>query len=417
MEKEISMSNLVNIKTDTNFAKPGEQSPLLKCLLQPKTDIELFERLLAVGISQTLSADEKNCIVASKLKKVIEWRTLLDNKFVDRLEDRKFCLLCLGHLISAHYSGKAQSLGAIEWTLIRLSNAIADKKPIIFTFCFGGYKSHTSPSHPEVDWAELFNLNYLVSYLYPVIKGYQYGVEIEYESEEVSIQFNNVPQEQTDRYTASFKKLLDYYTRKSLSKYGLNLTLRLVIARGLYKEGVSKLYELMEEKKAKYRKIFDALLEGEKAKWIQRAASNYMWDNGIVKYANLSESERYEIIKEARINNEAFLEADYDLRGSWFEYEYRIPLTGTWGRMPSAQPIDGWLHLKSTAASVVDCWIGTGFLETRDDNGIVEYRENILSKSQIESLEGEVTYIGSFDEELKLISQNFNKIPVFIRKN
>jgi hypothetical protein len=249
------MSNYVNIRTRTNFAELEGQSPLVKCLLRPEADTELFERSLARGMATTLSSDEKTRIIAEKLKKIMEWRAMLDSKFAGRSEDRRFCLLCLGHLISAHYSGKAQSLGAIEWTLIRLSNAIADRMPIIFTFCFGGYKCHTSLSHPEVDWAELFNLNYFVSYLYPIIKGYQHGVEIEYESEEVSIQFNNVPQEQTDKYTVSFKKLLGYYTNKSLSNYGLHLTLRLVIARDLYSEGVDKLYELIEQKKPQYRKV------------------------------------------------------------------------------------------------------------------------------------------------------------------
>ena len=407
------MNSRVNIKTDTTFAEPEGQSPLVKCLLRPEADTKLFERMLAQGMSTTLSSDEKNRVVTEKLKKIMEWRTTLDNKFAGRPEDRKFCLLSSGQLISARYSGKAQSLGAIEWTLLRLSNAIADKKPIIFTFCFGGYKSHTSSSHPEVDWAELFNLNYLVSYLYPIIKGYQYGVEIEYESEEVSIQFNNVPPEQTDKYTASFKKLLGYYAKTTLSKYKLSLTLRLVIARELYSEGVNKLYELMEQKKPIYRKVFDGLSDEEKAKWIQRAASNYMWDHGTVSYGNLSESERYEIIKEARINNETFLEADYDLRKTWFEDKYRIPLTGTWGRMPSAQPIDGWLHIKSTAASIVDCWIGTGFLEAKvNDSGITEYCETILSKSQAGTLAEKITYLDNSEEELKQISKNFNRIPV-----
>jgi hypothetical protein len=288
--------------------------------------------------------------------------------------------------------------------------------PLVFTFCFGGYKCHTSSAHPEVDWAELFHLNYLVSYLYPIIKAYQYGVEVEYESEEVSIQFNNVPQERTDKYTRSFSQLLNYYTNKAQSQYGLRLVLRLILARDLYGEGVNKLYELMEQKKPKYRQTFDELSEDVKAKWIQRAASNYMWDSGTASYDNLSESERYAIIKEARINNEAFLEADYDLRGSWFEYKYRIPLTGTWGRMPSAQPIDGWLHLKSTSASLVDCWIGTGFLETMNNNGSAKYHETILSRSQIPAAD-KVTFLTNTDGELRQISTNFDKLPVFEGKD
>jgi len=301
------MSNRVNIRTNTKFAELRGQSPLVKCLLRAEADTEVFKRLLVGENRPTLSSDEKDRIVAEKLKKIMEWRAMLDEKFKDRPEDRQFCLLCLGHLISAHYSGKAQSLGAIDWTLVRLSNAIADRMPIIFTFCFGGYKCHTSPSHPEVDWAELFNLNYFVSYLYPIIKGYQHGVEVEYESEEVSIRFNNVPQEQTDKYTASFKKLLEYYTAKSLSKYGLHLTLRLVIARELYTDGVAKFYELVEQNKTTYRDKFNKLSDEEQKTWIRRAASNYMWENGIVSHGELSEKERYEIIKEARITNESFL--------------------------------------------------------------------------------------------------------------
>ncbi len=415
-QKEQSpMSNSINIKTSTNFAEPRGQSPLVKCLLRTDADTEIFKRLLDGENHPTLSTDEKNSIVTEKLKKIVEWRAMLDEKFKDRPEDKQFCLLCLGHLISSHYSGKAQSLGAIDWTLTRLSNAIADRKPIIFTFCFGGYKCHTSASHPEVDWAELFNLNYLVSYLYPIIKGYQHGVEIEYESEEVSIRFNNVPQGQTDKYTASFKKLLEYYTSKSISKYGLHLKLRLVIARELYVDGVDKFYELVEQNKTTYRDKFNKLPDEDQKTWIRRAASNYMWENGIVSHGRLSEEERHEIIKEARITNEAFLDADYVLRQGWFEHKYRVPFVGTWGRMPSAQPFEGWLHLKSTAASLVDFWIGTGFLEAKHKNGVPEYHETILSKLQIAQIEDKVTYLDNTDEELKQISANFNKTPVFTR--
>jgi hypothetical protein len=64
---------------------------------------------------------------------------------------------------------------------------------------------------------------------------------------------------------------------------------------------------------------------------------------------------------------------------------------------------------------VVDSWIGTGFLEAKDDNGVTEYRETILSKSQIGILGGKITYIDNSDEELKQISVNFNKVPVFTR--
>ena len=410
------MKDWVKINANRAFAEEKGQSPVIKCLLSIADNPALFSRLLSQGVPSDLSATERQALVGMRLEQIMAWRKDLADKFSGRPDDRRFCLLALGHLIAARYSGKAQSFDAIGYTLTKLSNAIAANDPIIFTFCFGGYKCHTSPSHPEVDWAELFNLNFLVSYLYPIMQGYAHGVEIEYESEEISIQFNNVPQVQTDKYTASFKKLLAYYIAQAQEKYGLSLTLRMEIARERYPND-EELYRLVEEKKPGYSELFASLTEEEQEKWLQRASSNFMWENGIKVFLDLTESERREVIREARITNEAFLEADYVLREEWFEQANRIPLTGTWGRMPSAQPIDGWLHLKSTAASVTDCWIGTGYLEERPVNGKIHYAEKILSKSQRESLaERLVVYEENTDDSLKQVSANFSRIPI-IKEN
>lgn len=401
------INNLVEIKTNTNLVTGKGQSPIVKCLLNNKNDIDLFRKYLSNSYCPNME---------DKAERVIKWRNMLIEKFGNKQEDYKFCVLVLGHLISAKYSGKAQSFDAIEYTLDKLSNAMSQMKPITFTFCFGGYKSHTSPAHPEVDWAELFNLNYLISYLYPIIVGYKYGIELEYESEEVSIQFNNVPQEKTNKYTVSFYKLIDYYRDELYKKYKIDLPIKLIIARDLYKNGVEELYKLIDEKKDDYRKIFESLSENEKNKWILRAKSNYMWD-GIIKYDECSDKEKYEIYKEARITNEAFLDADYILREDWFEDPYRIPLTGTWGTMPSAQPIDGWLHIKSTINSKVDCWIGTGVLEEININGKLQYRQSIFSAKQMDIVKSKIRYEDVEDSKLNLISKNFHKIPIVKRND
>lgn len=412
------MKDWVKIKTNIEFASKKGQSPIVKCLLHDRLDRDYFFKQISIDLKTTnLSDSEKFSIVNERVDRIIDWRNLLRDKFGDQIEQKELCILSLGHLISARYSGKAQSYDAIEYTLTKLSNAIADKQPIVFTFCFGGYKCHTSPAHPQVDWAELFNMNYLISYLYPIIKAYKYGVEIEYESEEVSIQFNNVPQEQTDKYTDSFKKLINYYTDMANRKYGLSLTIRLVIARELYEGGVSKLYDLINEKKPLYYEKFNSLSDYEKNKWIQRAESNYMWENGIKEYGELSDAEKYEIYKEARVTNEAFLDADYILRENWFENPYRVPLTGTWGTMPSAQPIDGWLHIKSTEGSKVDCWIGTGSLEAVCKNGVTEYVQMILSKSQLKALKNKIEHIDNDDNDLQKVSKNFYKVPIYHKED
>ena len=66
-------------------------------------------------------------------------------------------------------------------------------------------------------------MKYMVTYLWPIISTYKYGVEFEYESEEISIQFNNVPQETTDRYTKTFKSLLNYFCDKIYQMNGVKL--------------------------------------------------------------------------------------------------------------------------------------------------------------------------------------------------
>ena len=403
------MKDFVIINTDVHFNAGNNRSPIVRCLLYENGDRDYFRRQIISNQCPDDSIDEK-------IDRIVEWRNLLSERFKDNKDEIKLCVNFLGHLVSAHYSGKSQSYDAIGYTLTKLSNAMSENKPLIFTFCFGGYKSHTSFSHPEVDWAELFHMNYFVSYLYPIIKMYPYGVRIEYESEEVSIQFNNVPQIQTDKYTLSFNKLLDYFVKTVQIKYGILLNMRLVLARDLYKNGVSQLYSIMEEKKPLYTEYFEQLTEGEKKKWIQRAEANFMWDNGIKNYGVLSESEKYDVYKNARIMNEAFLDADYILRESWFEDPYRIPITGTWGTMPSAQPIDGWLHIKSTADSKVDCWIGTGFLKKVRKHETVSYHQTILSKTQVEKIKSTIEYQENDDEELKAISKNFNSIPTFIEE-
>lgn len=405
------MKEWVKINTKLDFSTYKEQSPIIKCLLYDREDMSFFKSQLKIGCKNINEGE-----LEERIKRIIEWRKLLDDKLGNKQDLRDLCVFSLGHLIAARYSGKAQSLDAIGYTLNKLSNAMADEKAIIFTFCFGGYKSHTSPSHPEVDWAELFNLNYLVCYLYPLFKNYKYGIEIEYESEEVSIQFNNVPQKKTDRYTASFLKLIEYYKNKLSEKYDIDIPIRLVVARDLYKGGVTELYRLIDRKKEEYREIFESLPNSEQDKWIKRAKSNYMWEDGIIKYGEISDDEKNKIYKEARITNEAFLDADYILREEWFENPYRIPLTGTWGTMPSAQPIDGWLHIKSTEYSKVDCWIGTGFLEAKVKDDKVQYRQTILSKNQMESMVDRIQYIENDDELLKRVSENFNKIPIFYRE-
>ena len=103
--------------------------------------------------------------------------------------------------------------------------------------------------------------------------------------------------------------------------------------------------------------------------------------------------------------------ADYDLRVDFWERPNAISLFGTWGKTPCASPTDGGLHLKSTAASNTDFWIGTGVFKL-DNNGNI-LQEQILSQKQYDELKDKLKTIKNPDGELAKISKNFEQIIYF----
>jgi len=327
---------------------------------------------------------------------LVKMREDLRAKFGDDKPGLEFCVIALGRLASNRFACKSQGFPAINLTLEKLSNAISQKLPIIFTFGFGGYKNHNSPEYPEPGWAEFFAIKHLIKYLGPIIKNYQHGVIVEFESEEICVQFNNVPQSGTDKYTAAFKKLLQYFSDKT------GADLHFVISREQYPGGAQALYDLMEQKTAEHEKAFSELSPDQQTKWIQRAENNFMI-KGTKDYTNATPAEIAAVAKQVRIMNEVFLDADYILRAEYWDQENRVVICGTWGIMPSAFPVELALHIMSTSSSLTDFWIGTGVL-----NGT---HENILSKTQFDAVKDKIQYV-DVDSDLKFISDNFKKIPV-----
>lgn len=374
-------------------------SALIKCL-QNEKDIELYKKWIAKEYNTNIQNEK----VMTRLNLILKLKDKFDD--ISSIEDKKQILEYLSRLLSAKFSGSKQSDTMIALTVDKLIYSFENKKPIIFVFGFGGYKNYNSPSFPEVDYAELFHMRYMTEFLWPIITTYKYGVIFEYESEEISIQFNNVPEETTDRYTVTFKKLLNYFVNKVEEQNGIKLDYKLVIARDMYNE--EDLYEKMKDYYQSMLDEFNKLSEEEKEIWIKRARTNFLI-KGIEDYSKLSEAELNNKILEARINNECFLAADYDLRVDFWERPNSISLFGTWGKTPCASPTDGGLHLKSTKASNTDFWIGTGVFKLDVNNNILQ--ELILSQTQYNDNKTKIKFLESNNEELKKISNNFNSFP------
>ena len=76
----------------------------------------------------------------------------------------------------------------------KIKNIVENSLPIVFIPSFGGYKHWWSPTYPTIDWAEVFNMKFILQYLAPVYNSYTKApVSIEYESEEVAYVGDDIP--------------------------------------------------------------------------------------------------------------------------------------------------------------------------------------------------------------------------------
>lgn len=407
---------LFKINDNSNNAQPV-QAAIISCLRYKEEDTVLFKTWFERELPKNMPDRDK--IVQERVGCALRCRELL-KIFEANSGERKQCIDILARLILAKYSGKSQSylakgeesIGSIDLTLGRIVYAVSHKQPLIFLFCFGGYKNHNCPTYPEVDWAEFFQLKFFIEYLLPIIKNYKYGTLIQYESEDIIIESNNVPRKSLDAYSKSFTKLLNYMNDLFKEQFGIELNIELIRCRDQY--DVHELYGEMAKQRDGIIEAFSQLSDKYRLAWLKRAETNIMWEGGVEDYSNLSPEQREKIIFEARIANECFLAADYILRGKIvFDRDNCVPFVGTWGYTPSASPIDFWFHLKSSQSSQVDFWIGTGLLSHEVVDGKDIYKERIVSPPQYKAIENCLEEVSIENPKLTSISKNFKNIKIY----
>lgn len=280
----------------------------------------------------------------------------------------------------------------------QLESIISNKQKIIFTPAFGGYKHYWTESYPNTDWAEIFNLKYILEYLAPIFNSYEQGVEIEYEAEEVVIEkINNMPQKDLDEYTNSWYELIKLFN----SKVKENIQIKYTLAKDSYSQ--EDLFKAMEERYDKFAELFDNYEDKEYR--LSKASTNIMW-NGKEDLTNLTKEEKTEYIKKSRILDEAFLDADFALREDFFFQENRILLCFSFGLWPEGAEA---IHIGSCGSSMVDFWAGIGILELREDKIV----PRIISKTQFEKISKELIKVPVNINEVKEINSNYEYIYVY----
>lgn len=293
----------------------------------------------------------------------------------------------------------------------RLTNIIDNNLPMTFVPSFGGYKHWWAPTYPSTDWAEVFNVKFLLEYLAPIYNSYN-NVSIEYESEEVILaELNNIPQSGLDQYTKTFREVLSCFQ----NIIGDRTKLSLVLAREQYEEvGFSKelLLKRIEEMMDDYTKRFDSYEPDDQARRIAKVKTNFKLD-GEKKYIGLTDEQIYEIYKNSRVLNEAFLDADYEVRGeSFFDAPSTIPLLFSFGLGPGGE---AWPHIGSSSSSMVDFWAGIGILELRtdDDGDSVRIVPRIISQSQYKLLESDLVRIPVKTKLSEFKNTNYDYIYIY----
>lgn len=103
-----------------------------------------------------------NDYINNKLLKVDNLPTELNGTMVDRLFAKKFRKYSIAPDVKTNVSEK-------------LANIIEKQLPLTFVPSFGGYKHWWCPTYPTIDWAEIFNMKFILEYLSPIYNNYIRG--------------------------------------------------------------------------------------------------------------------------------------------------------------------------------------------------------------------------------------------------
>lgn len=239
------------------------------------------------------------------------------------------------------------------------------QKPLQVVCPMGGYKLWSLPSAPEADWAEFFNIAYVLQYVSGIAAGYGPGVHVSYFMHTLLPQrHDNLPAEQVQRYVDSFEELLAAF-RKHLPR---NVTLSITRDANLYTR--EEYFSTLEERYPLAERQFSSLPEAARDELLKLSRRNIRWD-GAEDWTGLTQTEKEEKVRRGAI---------YELAGTGRMERVHQFLLAEDKVVLFVMSARGFLGIGSTKSSRAKYWIGSGVLEFRDD----EFFDLVLSPSQAE---------------------------------
>lgn len=270
-------------------------------------------------------------------------------------------------LLSKRFRKWAVEPTANQRVLTAIDRAVDHQKPLQLIHVMGGYKFWKLPSTPEVDWAEFFNVAYLLRYLSGIAAGYEPGVSLHYYMYTLLPQtHDNLTEQEVRAYVNSFQVLLNAFSEHLPG----NVSLSLCKDADFYTP--EEYFSLIDEAYTSVEQKFSTLPEAAREELLRWSRNNIKWA-GARDWTRLTESEREEKIRRGAI---------YEVTGlARMNRPHRFTLADDKILLfPKPRKGTDVLGLGSTRSSIAKFWMGVGVLEHRDG----AFHDIVLSPTQLE---------------------------------
>lgn len=258
----------------------------------------------------------------------------------------------------------------------KIQSHLDDGSPISFAIPFGAYKHWRTWSYPEPEWAEVFNVSYMLRYAAPLAAMYAPGIALHYSYGDcVMDTVSNMPPADTETYIARMKSLIGLFQERAPS----NVKIDCVRINDFYSK---------EEHAAEFRAHYEDNLqnwerkhsEADRKSKLESALRNLM-PKGIEDLTGLNDEQW----QRRALNSAMWCDAHDSLsrRRGFNKHSGHIQVGNIRGRRLE-------LHVGSCDTSVHQFWVGVGFLEARR-KGLLP---RIVSQEKLEFLKVEMASTG-----------------------
>lgn len=245
-----------------------------------------------------------------------------------------------------------------------LKKVVENHSAIKLVIPFGGYKQARLSCSPMPDWAEFFNISFMIKLALDIENIYHDKVEVIYLNQNAIVNLiDSYPETLLKQYSDQFEKILDFFRKKLRNK---NISIRQELMSEL--PNISLVIKATQKTYLSEVKVFELLPPESKNQKIAMAMRNIYWNN-----LNIAEERKEEYAKKTCVLHQSFLKVDQRIQKEYFADKIIITLR---------KGARCGIHCGSCSSSTVQFWAGEGFLNRIKDKLVPV----ILSYSQQKSV-------------------------------